>query len=175
MTVDVKLMDTASTSVVLEMRRSGMPMRKIGEKIGRSRERVRQILVKNTGSTSHRLLSTQQLYQQMGLPRSRIIELYKDGIIKPKAEWKTGNHHYLLWPNNIAETISNYYNIHRLCKICGQQLNKGRWVYCSHDCYREGQKYKYKSEEAKQRHLRNIKEYLERRKGHFFIQPRNFS
>ena len=47
MTVDVKLMDTASTSVVLEMRRSGMPMRKIGEKIGRSKERVRQILVKS--------------------------------------------------------------------------------------------------------------------------------
>lgn len=175
MTMQMPRTRRSNPALVVALRESGASLEQIAEAIGRTKERVRQILVKNTGSTSHRLLSTQQLYHQMGLPRSRIIELYKDGIIKPKAEWKTGNHHYLLWPNNIAETISNYYNIHRLCKICGQQLNKGRWVYCSDDCYREGQKYKYKSEEAKQRHLRNIKEYLERRKGLFFIQPHNFS
>ena len=34
MTVDVKLMDTTNKSVIFETRRSGMPMRKIGEKIG---------------------------------------------------------------------------------------------------------------------------------------------
>jgi len=90
--------------------------------------------------------------------------LYKDGVIKPKAEWTTGNHHYLLWPSNIAEIITTYYNKNHLCKICGKPLNKGRWVFCSSGCYREGQKYKYKSDEAKQKHLRNIRDYLERRR-----------
>lgn len=151
-------------AVVIAMREAGASLEQIAETIGRTKERVRQILVQHTGSTKHSYLSTQQLYQMVGLPRNRIIELYKDGIIEPKAEWTTGNHHYLLWSSDIAEKINNYYNIHRLCKICEQPLGKGRWVYCSDECYREGQKYKYKSDEAKQKHLRNIKEYLERRK-----------
>jgi predicted nucleic acid-binding Zn ribbon protein len=126
---------------------------------------VRQILVKNMGSTRHHLLSTQQLYCKLGLPRKRVVKLYKDGIISPKTEWKTGNHHYLLWSADVAEKVANYYYGHRLCKICLRPVGKGRWVFCSDDCYREGQKYKYKSKEAKRRHLKNIKGYLERRRN----------
>jgi hypothetical protein len=151
-------------TMVIAMRQAGASLEQIADTIGRTKERVRQILVKNTGSTRHNYLSTQQLYQSVGLPRNRIIELYKEGVIAPKAEWTSGSHHYLLWPSDIAEKINNYYNIHRLCKICEQPLGKGRWVYCSDSCYREGQKYKYKSDEAKKKHLRNIKEYMERRK-----------
>ena len=146
------------------MRESGASLDQIATAIGRTKERVRQILVKANGSTKHRLISTQQLYQQIGLPRNRIIKLYKEGVIQPRAEWTTGNHHYLLWPSNIAEIIINHYNKKRLCKICGKPLHKGRWVYCSDNCYREGQKYKYKSDEAKKKHLRNIRDYLERRR-----------
>ena len=109
MTVDVKLMDTASTSVVLEMRRSGMPMRKIGEKIGRSRERVRQILVKSLGKTNHEYLSTLQLCSQSGMSRNRIVELYLDGIITPIAKWDTGSRDYLLWPPEAVQKIGVYY------------------------------------------------------------------
>jgi hypothetical protein len=155
----------ANPDDVVAMRETGASLEQIAEAIGRTKERVRQILKKSVGTTHHRFLSTQQLYQAVGLPRNRIIDLYKDGVIVPEAEWKTGNHHYLLWPSDIAKKINNYYNRHRLCKICGKPLNKGRWVYCSNECYREGQKYKYKSDEAKQKHLNNIKEYLERRKG----------
>jgi len=151
------------TSVVM-MRESGASLEQIAESIGRTKERVRQILIKNIGSTKHKLISTQQLYQQVSLPRNRILELYKDGVITPAAEWTTGTHRYLLWPSDIAEKINKYYNIHRLCKICERPLKKGRWVYCSDDCYREGQKYKYKSDEAKKKHLKNIKQYLEKRK-----------
>ncbi len=151
-----------NAGVIVAMRESGASLEQIAESIGRTKERVRQILVKNTGTTRHRLLSTQQLYRQLGLPRNRVVELYKDGIITPKAEWRTGNHHYLLWSPDVAETVINYYNKHRLCKICLLPLGKGRWVFCSDKCYREGQKYKYKSGEAKRRHLKNIKGYLER-------------
>jgi hypothetical protein len=150
--------------IVIAMRESGASLDQIAAAVGRTKERIRQILIKTTGSTRHRLLSTNQLYQLINLPRSRIIGLYKDGVIKPKAEWTTGNHHYLLWPSNVAETITNYYNKKNICKICGQPLPKGRWVYCTASCYNEGQKYKNKSYEAKQKHLKNIKEYLERRR-----------
>ncbi len=152
-------------SAIIAMRESGASLEQIAEAIGKTKERVRQILVKNNGSTRHNLLSTQQLYRKLGLPRTRVVELYKDGVITPKAQWKTGNHHYLLWSPEVAETVTYYYNKHRLCKICLQPLGKGRWVFCSDKCYKEGQKYKYKSGEAKRRHLANIKGYLERRRN----------
>ncbi|MBN1367335.1 MAG: hypothetical protein JW967_05370 [Dehalococcoidales bacterium] len=161
-----------SSGDIIAMRESGASLEQIAETIGRTKERVRQILVKNIGTTRHNLLSTQQLYRQLGLPRTRVVELYKDGIITPKAEWKTGNHHYLLWSPNVAEIVTNYYNKNRLCKMCLKPLGKGRWVFCSDECYREGQKYKYKSGEAKRRHLENIKGYLERRRNRktYFIE-----
>ena len=152
------------SGLIIAMRESGASLEQIAETIGRTKERVRQILVKNTGTTRHSLLSTQQLYRQLGLPRTRVIELYKDGVISPQAEWKTGNHHYLLWSPSVAEIVTNYYNRHRLCKMCSKPLGKGRWVFCSDECYREGQKYKYKSGEAKRRHLANIKGYLAKRR-----------
>jgi hypothetical protein len=41
-----------------------MPMREIAEKIGRTKERVRQILMEGCGSTDHEYLSTLQLCKQ---------------------------------------------------------------------------------------------------------------
>ena len=72
----VKLKNGVSRSVIYEMRRSGVPMREIAEKIGRSKERVRQILARGLGTTSHELLSTLRLCNQSGLPRNRIVESY---------------------------------------------------------------------------------------------------
>jgi len=159
--------------MVIAMRESGASLEQIAEAIGRTKERVRQILVKNTGTTRHGFLSTQQLYQLAGISRNQIIELYRDGIIKPAAEWTSGTHHYILWDSDVVSKIDDYYNKKRVCKICGKTLAKGRWVYCSDQCYKEGQKYKYKSAEAKRKHLKNIKEYLERRKG--ALSPVNLS
>jgi len=165
MTVDVKLMDTASTSVVLEMRRSGMPMRKIGEKIGRSRERVRQILVKSLGTTNHEYLSTLQLCNQSGLSRNRIVELYLDGIITPIARWDVGSRDYLLWPPEAVQKIGVYYKNRRLCKFCNKPLAKNRIFFCSDNCRFERQKYKYMTPEERKRVLENIRRYRERRKA----------
>jgi len=87
MVTDVKSRNIASKSVIFEMRRSGMTMREIAEKISRSKERVRQILVQNCGKTDHELLSTLQLCILSGLPRNRVMDLYLDGIIIPAAKW----------------------------------------------------------------------------------------
>ena len=164
MTVDVKLMDTANKSVIFEMRRSGMPMRKIGEKIGRSRERVRQILVQSLGTTNHEYLSTLQLCNQSGLPRNRIVELYLDGVITPIAKWDAGNRDYLLWPPHAVRKISVYYKNYRLCKFCNTPVPKNRTIFCSDDCRYESQKYKYMTPEERKRVLENIRRYRERQK-----------
>lgn len=151
-------------TTIYDMRQSGATLQQIADKTGRTKERMRQILVQNYGSTKHQLISTEQLCKLLDLPRNRIIELHQDGIIIPKAQWDTGNHLYLLWSPATVEQIISYYKMHRLCKICYHPIPKGRWVYCSEECYEEGQKYRYKGIEAKQRHIRSIKRYRERRK-----------
>jgi len=151
-------------SAIYAIRQSGASLQQIADRIGRTKERVRQILVKDYGSTKHKLISTQQLCKLLGLPRNRIIELYLDGVIVPAIEWTTGNHHYLLWSPATAEHLISYYKTHRLCKICLYPIPIHSRVYCSEKCYKEGQKYRYKSIEAKQRRLRSIKKCMARRR-----------
>ena len=102
MAIEMNLRHTVNKDAVFEMRQAGMPMREIAEKIGRSKERVRQILVRGKGTTNHELLSTLQLCNQTGLPRNRVVELYLDGIIIPAAKWDAGNRDYLLWSLDVV-------------------------------------------------------------------------
>jgi hypothetical protein len=162
---DIKVKNGVSRSVIYEMRRSGAPMREIAEKIGRSKERVRQILVRGLGTTNHEFLSTLQLCNQSGLPRNRIVELHQDGIITPATKWDAGNRDYLLWPPETVEKISVYYQTHRLCKVCNKPLPKNRILFCSDNCRHERHKYKYMTPEEKKRVLDNIRRYRERRKA----------
>ena len=148
-----------------------MPMRKIAERIGRSRERVRQILVKSLGTTNHEYLSTLQLCNQSGLPRNRIVELYLDGIISPIAKWDAGNRDYLLWPYEAVEKIRVYYKNYRVCRFCNKPLPRNRIFFCSDDCRYESQKYKYMTPEERKRVLENIRRYRERRKFGLEKQP----
>ena len=153
---------SASASAIYAMRHSGATLQQIADRIGKTKERVRQILIKNFGSTKHKLVSTEQLGIMLNVPRSRVIGLYRDGITAPAREWKTTVGLYLLWSPTAVEIVNTYYKMHRLCRICNLCLPKGKQHYCSEECYREGNKYKYKSIEAKQRHLRNVKRYRAR-------------
>jgi predicted nucleic acid-binding Zn ribbon protein len=165
MVIDVKSRNTISKGSVLEMRQAGMPMREIAEKIGRSKERVRQILVQGCGTTGHEFLSTLRLCKQTGLPRNRIMELYLDGVILPAVKWDAGNRDYILWPQEAVVKISVHYQNHRLCKICNNPLPKNRIFFCSDKCRQERHKYKYMTPEEKKRVLDNIRRYRERQKN----------
>ncbi|MGP8080995.1 MAG: DUF2116 family Zn-ribbon domain-containing protein [Dehalococcoidales bacterium] len=164
MVIDVKSKNAISKDIILEMRQSGMPMREIAEKIGRSKERVRQILMQGFGKTAHEFLSTLKLCKQTGLPRNRIMELYLDGVIIPAVKWDTGNRDYLLWPPEAVVKIGVHYQNHRLCKVCNNPLPKNRIFFCSDKCRQERHKYKYMTPEEKKRVLDNIRRYRERRK-----------
>ena len=164
MVTAVRTRRAVNKETVLEMRQSGMPMREIAEKIGRSKERVRQILVEGCGSTEHEFLSTLQLCKKAGLPRNRIMELYMDGIIVPAVKWDAGNRDYLLWPVEAVSKITLHYQNYRLCKVCNRPLPKNRIFFCSDGCRQERHKYKYMTPAEKKRVLDNIRRYRERQK-----------
>jgi len=147
-------------SAVYNMRQSGATLQQIAAKIGKTKERVRQILVQNYGSTRHQLISTEQLCRLSGLPRNRIIELYQDSVVIPAVEWKTGIRHYLLWSPATWGQVISYYKRHRLCKICHRPIPNERRVYCCEQCCKEGHEYRCRSPEARERHrisMRNRK------------------
>jgi len=162
MQVVINSRTSINPTAIWAMRHSGASLQQIASKIGRTKERVRQILVRNYGSTKHNLISTEQLCKLSGLPRNCIMKLYQDGVFTPVREWDTSIGHYLLWSPATAEQVNIYYKTHRLCKMCHCPIPKVRLVYCSEQCYKESHKYKYRSTEAKQRHLRSVKRYREK-------------
>lgn len=149
------------------MRYSGATLRQIANKIGRTKERVRQILINNYGSTKHKLLSTRQLCKLSGLSRNQVIRLSEDNIITPVKEWNTSNIHYTLWSLNALEQAKGYSKdsvTDRPCKICHSPVPIKRRCYCSKKCYKESKKYKYRSPEVRERHRIAMKRYKELRK-----------
>ena len=164
MVTEVKFREIADKSLIFEMRRNGAPMREIAEKAGISKERVRQILARNMGSTKHQWLSTLQLCEMTGLPRNRVLELEEQGIIAPASTWNAGKRHYLLWAPENVRSITDFYHTHHLCRVCNRPLPKNRILFCSDECRQERHKYKYMTPEEKQRVLANIRRYRERKR-----------
>ena len=155
---------SANVDTIYEMRQAGASLQQIAETTHRSKERIRQLLVKNYGTTKFNLMSTAQLCGLLSLSRNQIINLYDSHIITPIVEWHTGKHHCLFWSPQIIDRIISYYRQQRICKMCSHPIPKGRMVYCSHKCYQEGQKYIYKDAAAKERRLRSIRKSIQKRK-----------
>ncbi|MFC2022625.1 hypothetical protein ACFLTL_00465 [Chloroflexota bacterium] len=55
------------------MRRSGATLQQIADRIGRTKERVWQILAKNCGTTKGGLVSTEQLCWLAGMSRNQVM------------------------------------------------------------------------------------------------------
>lgn len=158
---------TIDISAIYAMRHSGATLGQIAERIGRTKERIRQILIKDYGSTRHRLVSTRQLCKLAGLAPYRLAKLCRDSIISPVREWDTNNGHYCLWSPATVEKIKVYSklsNAVRLCRICHRPVLGNRHRYCSEQCYKESHKYKYRSFEAKERHRISMKRYQRARR-----------
>lgn len=153
-----------SPVTIYHLRQSGATLQQIADIAGRTKERVRQILLANYGETKHKLLSTEQMSKLTGLTKNRIMDLYQVGIIIPIKEWNTNDHHYLLWPLPTVEQVRSYCKEHRLCRMCQRPITKFRRFYCSEQCLKESRKYKYRSFAAQQKQLQNIRRYREKRK-----------
>ncbi len=149
---------------VYGMRQAGASLQQIAEKTGRSKERIRQLLVKHYGSTKFKLLTTAQLCNLLGLSRHQITNLYQRHIITPTIEWSEGKNRRLFWAPQTIEMVIEYYREERRCKICFRPIPKGRRIYCSSRCYQEGQKYIYKDARAKKRRLSSIRKSIQKRR-----------
>ena len=158
----VKPRSAIDIGAIYAMRRSGATLQQIASKVGRTKERIRQILLKKDGSTRHKLISTNQLFRQSRISRYRVIELYNQNIITPAREWDTGIGHHLLWYPDTIEQIQHHFNSQKLCRICSRPIPASRRIYCSDECYQEGHKYKYKNPEDKKKHLECVRKYRER-------------
>jgi predicted nucleic acid-binding Zn ribbon protein len=162
--IEAKRGSVANRVLIFEMRKAGCPMREIAERVGISKERVRQILSRNSGTTKHEWCSTLQLCEISGLPRNRVLELQQIGVIQPAFTWGIGKRHYLLWSRDAVKSITEYYSTHHFCKVCNKPLPKKRILFCSDECRQERHKYKYMTDEEKKRVLDNIRRYRDRKK-----------
>ena len=115
-----------------QRRDAGASLRQIGDEVGRTKQRIHQILVKYYGTAdSEGALSTSQLLEQVGCSVYTLHNLRKEGIISQVSpgRWK-------------PETLDIILEL-RKCKMCGKPVGKHRRTYCSTACEVEGQKYKY--------------------------------
>jgi hypothetical protein len=164
MQIAVEKRNAIDASVIYAMRRSGDTLQQIASRVGKTKERIRQILVKNYGSTRHKLMSTEQLRKYLGFSRYKVVELYNDNVITPAREWDTNGGRHLLWLPDTVDRIHNYMNSNKLCRMCKSPVPPGRRVFCSGECYKEGHKYKYMSDVARKRHLSNIRKYRNKKR-----------
>lgn len=156
-----------SASDIYAMRYSGATLRQIADKIGRTKERVRQILLKNYGSTRHKLFSTKKACEMSGLSYHKVMKLCEDGVISPVVEWDTISGHHYLWSHAGIEKIKVFRELaktNRNCRICGAPVPEERQNYCSEHCYKESHKYRYRSLEAREKHRTSMRRYKKMRK-----------
>ena len=115
-----------------QRRDAGASLKEIGDEVGRTKQRIHEILVKHYGTAdSEGTLSTSQLLKQLTCSATTLHNLRKERAISQVSlgKWK-------------PETIDIILEL-RKCKICGQQVGKHRKTYCSAACEVEGKKPKY--------------------------------
>lgn len=133
---------------IATMRRQGHTLQEIGDTVGITRERARQILVEYYGSTataSGELMTTKELAEVTGYTQNRISELKGGGVIEPSGIGKEGTH---LWEPDCVIQIQT----RGRCKICDKPIPKWRRRYCSEACRVEASKYKNRPDAVRQAH-----------------------
>ena len=117
---------------IYDMRQEGNTLQKIGDTIGVTRERVRQILVEKHNSTeikNNSLITSKELSLLTNLSARHIKDLANQNIIVQPV--RQG-----LWPVDVLETLLE----RRQCRICNGLLPKGRKSYCPGECAQKGHK-----------------------------------
>jgi len=134
---------------IKQRRDAGASLKEIGDDVGRTKQRIHEILVKHYGTAdSEGTLNTSQLLGQVGCSVATLHKLRKEGVIPQvsRGRWKPG-------------TLDIILEL-RKCKICGKPVSKHRRTYCSEACKVEGQKYKYWPEWRKKDHCERIGRYI---------------
>jgi len=135
--------------LLIHERSKGKSLRQLGQMFGISHEKVRQLLTK-CDRLQVTLLPEQKVKDKLGYPREWLIQLKKEGIIKPikRGFWLYSEEQVKQIPSLIAEI--------RKCEQCGKPRPRGSQRLC-----RECRKYRIKQKvlawQKKQREQRAIR------------------
>jgi len=114
----------AREELLIRERSKGKSLRQLGQMVGISHERVRQLLGKYEQSQVT-LLPEYKVAANFGYPVTWLTQLRKDGIIKPikRGFWLYSEEQVRQIPSLIAET--------RKCPQCGKPRPRGSHRLCS--------------------------------------------
>jgi len=143
----INMVSPATIELLIRERNKGKSLRRLGQMLGVSHERVRQILAKHNPSRVT-LLAESTVAVKLGYPISWLIKLRKEGIInptKPGGRWLYSEEQVRQIPSLIAEM--------RRCDRCGELRPKGYRRFCR-GCsqYRKKHHYRTLSPEEKAEH-----------------------
>jgi len=129
--------------ILAKMRQSGSTLVEIGNAVGVSRERIRQILNENYDEIKRTCLTEKEVVLLLGCSVSKLGRLRRQGILKPR-------HTSSLYLYD-AEEVKKA-RLAMRCAFCGEPLPKYARKYCDR-CSKESRRspWKFRSEEAKQR------------------------
>lgn len=107
-----------------DLRQEGASLQQIGDEVGRSRERVRQILEEHYGDTEIRgFITTKELAKLAGCPRDVIYKLIKHGLIKTTYSSKK----HRLWDLKTVPSVIEVIEKERAhCEVCGKLIKWGK-------------------------------------------------
>jgi len=107
-----------------DLRQEGASLQRIGDEVGRSRERVRQILKEHYGNTEIRgFITTKELAKRAGCPINFIYKLVENGLIKSTTSPKK----HLLWKLKIVPSVIEIIEKERRhCEVCGERITFGK-------------------------------------------------
>jgi hypothetical protein len=137
----------ATVELLIHERNSGKSLRRLGQMLGISHERVRQILAKHSPSRVT-FLAENTVAAKLGYPVTWLIKLRKEGIInptKPGGHWLYSGEQIRQIPSLIAEM--------KRCELCGKPRPLGYQRFCK-ECsqYRKKHHYRSLSPEEKAKH-----------------------
>lgn len=140
---------------IFSLRRGGHTLQQIGDRVGVTRERIRQILNEHYGKVEILLLTETKVAEIIGCRTALLFRLREQGLIHP-----TRIGHYFRYSHDDIETAM--LALQRSCKHCGESipLKVKTRVYCP-ECSKEQVRYNYPflSEEGKRKLLKLTREW----------------
>jgi len=137
-------------------REQGYTLQQIGDRVGVTRERVRQIINQFYAGTFPRFPNLESVSKLLGCSRDRLLRLRKEGISTPErigGQWRYS-------PEDIEIIMLA---LHKNCPVCGKPVPVNR-KYCCPECQRARWKnrYRHSSEEAKEKHKARVRDWERR-------------
>ena len=130
---------------LVEMRRSGSTLAEIGNAVGVTRERIRQILNEYYPGTQMSCLNESQLAKVIGCSSQCLVKLRRAGILKPR-------HTSGLYVYDKDEVERAMLVTQKFCIHCGEPVPKYNKTSCERcSAERRQNPWKFRSEEGKKR------------------------